>query len=67
MGYDSSESLGDKETGAVAALPIWINFMKAAIAGKDDEQFPGDDSDTNLDRAATGSPGAMARRDPNHK
>ena len=42
VGYDSRESLGNKETGAVAALPIWINFMRAAIAGKDDEQFPAD-------------------------
>ena len=42
VGYDSRESLGNKETGAVTALPIWINFMRAAIAGKDDEQFPGD-------------------------
>ena len=45
VGYDSSESLGDKETGAVAALPIWIDFMKAAIAGKDDEQFPGEENE----------------------
>jgi penicillin-binding protein 1A len=44
VGYDSRESLGDKETGAVTALPIWINFMRAAIAGKDDEQFPGDEA-----------------------
>ena len=43
VGNDSRESLGDKETGAVTALPIWINFMRAAIAGKDDEQFPGDE------------------------
>jgi penicillin-binding protein 1A len=42
VGYDSSESLGDKETGAVVALPIWTNFMKAAIAGKNKEEFPGD-------------------------
>ena len=42
----------NKETGAVAALPIWINFMRAAIAGKDDEQFPGDDEDSGtLDQA----------------
>ena len=54
VGYDSRESLGDKETGAVAALPIWITFMKAAIAGKDDEQFPGDDEDSGtLDQALT--------------
>ncbi|MGH9560616.1 MAG: penicillin-binding transpeptidase domain-containing protein, partial [Terracidiphilus sp.] len=43
VGFDSRESLGEKETGAVAALPIWIDFMRSAIAGKDDEKFPGDD------------------------
>ncbi|MFZ1015273.1 MAG: penicillin-binding protein, partial [Terracidiphilus sp.] len=52
VGYDSRESLGEKETGARAALPIWIPFMRAAIAGKDDEQFIADQDDT-LDRAST--------------
>ncbi|WP_446745759.1 penicillin-binding protein 1A [Silvibacterium acidisoli] len=42
VGYDSRQSLGDKETGARAALPIWMDFMQAAIAGKPDEMFPGD-------------------------
>jgi penicillin-binding protein 1A len=41
MGYDTRQSLGDKETGAKAALPIWMDFMKAADAGKTDERFPG--------------------------
>jgi penicillin-binding protein 1A len=40
MGFDTHESLGPKETGAKAALPIWMDFMQAAIKGKDDEQFP---------------------------
>ena len=40
VGYDSRQSLGDKETGARAALPIWMDFMRAADAGKDDERFP---------------------------
>ena len=40
MGYDTRQSLGDKETGARAALPIWMDFMRAADAGKDDERFP---------------------------
>ena len=31
IGYDDRQSLGDKETGAKAALPIWMDFMKAAI------------------------------------
>ncbi|MGA2752760.1 MAG: PBP1A family penicillin-binding protein [Terracidiphilus sp.] len=56
VGNDSRESLGDKETGAVTALPIWINFMRAAIAGKDDEQFPGDEADAADDHAAIDSP-----------
>jgi penicillin-binding protein 1A len=40
-GYDTRQSLGDKETGAKAALPIWMDFMTAADVGKDDERFPG--------------------------
>lgn len=39
MGYDEKKSLGPKETGAHAALPIWIDFMKAALAGKDVGEF----------------------------
>lgn len=42
VGFDSNESLGDKETGARAALPIWMVAMRTAIAGKTGEQFPGD-------------------------
>jgi penicillin-binding protein 1A len=67
VGYDSRESLGKKETGAQAALPIWMTFMKQAIVGKDDEKFPGDDDDStpgngpvrnpasNLDQASLGT------------
>jgi penicillin-binding protein 1A len=42
VGYDSRESLGEKETGARVALPIWITWMKAAIASRDGEQFSSD-------------------------
>jgi len=48
VGFDSRDSLGEKETGAKAALPIWMTFMKAAIAGKDGEQFPGDAEENEL-------------------
>ena len=47
VGFDSRESLGEKETGARAALPIWMTVMKQAIAGKDNEQFLGDDATEN--------------------
>lgn len=40
-GYDNRQSLGDKETGARVALPIWMEFMKAAIVQHPDEKFPG--------------------------
>jgi penicillin-binding protein 1A len=43
VGYDSRESLGEKETGAKAALPIWMTFMKQADEGKDNEEFLGDE------------------------
>jgi penicillin-binding protein 1A len=39
MGFDEKRSLGAKETGAHAALPIWMNFMNRAMAGKDPGQF----------------------------
>jgi penicillin-binding protein 1A len=39
VGYDEKKSLGAKETGAHAALPIWMNFMTAAMAGKDPDDF----------------------------
>ncbi len=47
VGFDSRESLGEKETGAKAALPIWMTIMKQAIAGKDSEQFLGEDGTEN--------------------
>jgi penicillin-binding protein 1A len=39
MGYDEKKSLGARETGAHAALPIWMDFMKGALAGKDPGDF----------------------------
>lgn len=39
IGYDEKKSLGEKETGARAALPAWIQFMSAALAGRDVGQF----------------------------
>ena len=32
MGFDEKKTLGKKETGAKAALPIWMNFMATALA-----------------------------------
>lgn len=39
VGYDIEKPLGAHETGAVAALPIWLQFMKEAVAGIPEENF----------------------------
>jgi len=39
IGYDEKKSLGEKETGGHAALPIWMQFMNVALAGKDPGEF----------------------------
>jgi penicillin-binding protein 1A len=39
VGFDEKRSLGAKETGAHAALPIWSNFMMVAMSGKDVGDF----------------------------
>ncbi len=40
MGFDEKRTLGAKESGGHAALPLWIDFMKSALQGKDQGQFP---------------------------
>ena len=40
IGYDEKKSLGPKESGGHAALPIWMQFMNIALAGKDQGEFP---------------------------
>ncbi len=39
VGYDEKKTLGNKETGAQAALPIWIDFMRVALQGREWEDF----------------------------
>ncbi|MCK4864839.1 MAG: penicillin-binding protein 1A [Gammaproteobacteria bacterium] len=44
VGFDNPRPLGDRETGARAALPMWVDFMRDALAGveeKELEQPPG--------------------------
>ena len=39
VGYDDHRIIGNRETGARAALPIWLDFMKNAHAGREPEDF----------------------------
>ena len=56
VGFDSRESLGKKETGAKTALPIWMDVMRVAIAGKDDEKFLGEKMEDSTQKPATQPP-----------
>ncbi|MFP3869408.1 MAG: penicillin-binding protein 1A [Syntrophobacteria bacterium] len=44
VGYDSGRSLGWKETGARAALPIWVHVMEKVLAGTPGGDFNKPDS-----------------------
>ncbi len=39
IGYDEKKTLGAKETGAHAALPVWMEFMRVALVGKEPVEF----------------------------
>ena len=66
-GNDNGSTLGDRETGARAALPIWIEFMTAAVAQRPHQYFdiPDDVVQVRIDldsgkRAADNSPNAVS-------
>ena len=40
VGYDIEKPLGNHETGAVAALPLWLEFMKEAVKDVPVDDFP---------------------------
>jgi penicillin-binding protein 1A len=40
VGFDDHRSLGPKEEGARAALPIWMEFMEGALKDRPVEDFP---------------------------
>jgi penicillin-binding protein 1A len=60
LGYDEKKPIGNGETGTTAALPIWIEIMKAYLEGRDRSMPPTFDAPGNIvfmavDRA-TGQP-----------
>ncbi|MBW2541185.1 MAG: PBP1A family penicillin-binding protein [Deltaproteobacteria bacterium] len=40
VGHDESRFLGYGETGSRAAAPIWVDYMRAALAGRPARDFP---------------------------
>ncbi|MGC9198595.1 MAG: penicillin-binding protein 1A [Acidobacteriaceae bacterium] len=41
VGFDNRQTLGKQETGARVALPIWMQFMKVALAERPQGSLPG--------------------------
>ena len=39
VGYDTNKQIGKGETGARAALPIWLDFMKEAVKNQPESDF----------------------------
>src|SRR5438093_1541371 len=39
VGFDTKKTLGNKEAGAVVALPIWIHYLEDTLKDKPVEQF----------------------------
>jgi penicillin-binding protein 1A len=68
VGYDEKKALGPSETGAVAALPIWIDFMRQYIDARGDRsripefQAPGNIVFLAVDRT-TGTPATAEASD----
>ena len=48
VGLDEKKPLGGNETGSVAALPIWMEFMKAYIDGRDRSNPPTFEAPANI-------------------
>lgn len=61
VGYDQVRSLGVGETGAEAALPIWIDYMKVATEGTPAKGFTPPEGVVKLKIDRTS--GKLARRD----
>ena len=40
LGHDDRQPLGGRATGGHVAVPIWVDFMKTAMAGKPRSEFP---------------------------
>lgn len=39
IGYDEQQSLGPRESGGVAALPMWIDYMRVALDGVPEDKL----------------------------
>ena len=69
VGFDDRRELGPKEEGAHVALPIWMDFMEAALKDKPVEDFPNSPLLTNPQQvqqilASSGAEGLLTAPEP---
>jgi penicillin-binding protein 1A len=57
IGFDEKKSLGNKEAGAVLALPVWIKYMEQVLKDKPVEQFAAAVAPVNLAETPSVTPG----------
>lgn len=64
VGFDEPAHLGRRESGATAALPIWVDYMRAVLADFPERESPPPDGIvTRLINKTTGQPTAAADPD----
>jgi penicillin-binding protein 1A len=61
IGFDEKVTLGDKETGGVAALPMWLDMMQQVYKDKPIEQFEAGPSQTTSAPKETPSASVAAK------
>ena len=66
VGYDEKKSLGAKETGAHAALPIWMNFMTVAMANREPGEFQAPPGTQHLAAQKVDTPDAAPETEEAH-
>src|SRR5712671_3363638 len=66
IGYDEKKFLGAKETGSRAALPIWMDFMKVALEGKDSGEFQPPEPTPNSAPRAVDTPDTAPPEEETH-
>jgi penicillin-binding protein 1A len=56
VGFDEKVTLGKGASGAVVALPIWIDYMKSVLKDKPVEEFPATEMTDQLATESSDSP-----------
>jgi penicillin-binding protein 1A len=59
IGFDEKKTLGNKQSGAVVALPIWIDCMQEILKNQPIEQFASPQDSDRISKGSSGSTHAL--------